>query len=118
MTLGGNVFKDCTALKLVYIPKDMKVAKTTSGFAATVFAGCNGFTIYTDGKAEDVKKNWTSLNRFNVIGDTTLEAYKELEAYKTLVPETAGADDGSADVDGTEETDGTKGPEGTEGPAE
>ena len=116
--LGTNVFKDCTALKLVYIPKDMKVAKTTSGFAATVFAGCNGFTIYTDGKAEDVKKNWTSLNSFNVVGDTTLEAYKELEAYKALVPETAGADDGSADVDGTEETDGTKGPEGTEGPAE
>ena len=99
-TLGGNVFKDCTALKLVYIPKDMKVAKTTSGFAATVFAGCKDFTIYTDGKAEDVKKNWSALSSLNVVGETSLDEYKALEAYKELLPKTEEAEEPE---EGTEE---------------
>ncbi len=78
--LGTNVFKDCKSLKMVYIPSALKVAKTTSGFASTVFAGCSGYTIYTDGDAEALKTSYTSLKDATVVGGTTLEAYKQLLA--------------------------------------
>ncbi len=103
-TLGTNVFKDCADLKLVYIPKDMQVAKTTSGFNANVFTNCKGFTVYTDGKVADVQKNWAALKNLTVVGDTTLEDYKNLDDYKALLPKTEEAEEPKeGPKEGTEE---------------
>ncbi len=72
--LGTKVFNGCSNLKTVYVHGfEPKKAVT-----ADMFTGCKDFTIYTDLSAEAFKSQFVNWADFNIVGNTTLEQYKEI----------------------------------------